>query len=141
MPKVETIFLIDDDADDREVFAGALSSVNPTITLMTAVDGVDALQKLKENFPQLPDVIFLDLNMPGQTGKEGLRQIRSNSDYNDIPVIIYSTSNSHTEIEDCYREGANLYVVKPFHFNELISTLQKILITEWKPNLILPIIK
>ena len=88
-----------------------------------------------------PDIIFLDLNMPGQTGKECLRQIRSNSDYNDIPVIIYSTSNSHTEIEDCYREGANLYVVKPFHFNELISTLQKILITEWKPNLILPIIK
>lgn len=125
MPKVETIFLIDDDADDREVFAGALSSVNPTITLMTAVDGVDALQKLKENFPQLPDVIFLDLNMPKMNGKQLLKELKNDTHFKFIPVFIYSTSSNNEDKRDTMGNGAADFIVKPNSYGELCKILEE----------------
>ena len=66
---MKSVFLIDDDADDREIFAETLLSEHPAINYLEAENGADALHKLRsESFPK-PDLIFLDLNMPIMDGR------------------------------------------------------------------------
>ncbi len=80
-----------------------------------AEDGQALLNKL-ENSP-LPDVILLDLNMPFINGKECLKVLRQNPQYNKVPILIYSTSNSKNDIDYCLQNGANYYIVKPSSYH------------------------
>ena len=80
-----------------------------------------------ENTAELPDIIFLDMNMPGKSGKECLREIRANPKFREIAIVIYSTSASAADLEDTFVAGANVYVKKPNDFVELKSILAYIL--------------
>lgn len=90
---MKIIFLIDDDIDDREIFQDALGYLGKDFVYLEAIDGQDALLKLKNNV-SVPDVIFLDLNMPRMDGHEFLDEFIKVDRYKKIPVIIYSTSPS-----------------------------------------------
>lgn len=129
MTKINTILLADDDPDDRFLFEEALAIADGTVQLHCAVDGVDTLEKL--NSQTLPDVIFMDVNMPRMNGIDCLRAVRSSEALRAIPVIMYSTS-SHYRTE-CFDSGATDYIEKPSDFDKLCAKLQQVLIEGAKP--------
>jgi CheY-like chemotaxis protein len=126
MQKYNHVLLIDDDEDDRWLFSEAVARTVPAALCTTAPGGQEALNILVKTLP-LPDIIFLDLNMPGMDGKRCLMQLKKDPTLNHIPVIIYSTSNFHKDIEDAIRLGAADFVIKPSDFNHLCSLVKKLL--------------
>lgn len=122
MSPLNTILLVDDDADDRFLFEEALNVAAPSITLQTAVDGVDALNQLSDGAQ--PDIIFMDVNMPRMNGIDCLRELQKSAS-RDIPVIMYSTSSHYKkECTDC---GAVDYIEKPNDFEKLCSKLKSVI--------------
>jgi CheY-like chemotaxis protein len=119
---IQYILLVDDDADDQYVFKDALQNVDASITVETAVDGIDALQKLAEN-KAAPQLIFLDLNMPRMNGKSFLKEIKLSQALQSIPVIVYSTSSNPVDIEETKALGAKDFIIKPNSYNELCEVL------------------
>ncbi|HTB52194.1 MAG TPA: response regulator [Ferruginibacter sp.] len=120
------LFLVDDDKDDQEIFVDALKNVDNYIHCITALNGLEALQKLKFELISLPDFIFLDLNMPLMGGRECLIEIKKDSNLRHIPVVIYSTSASKKDIQEALQLGA-IFLQKPNKFNELVQDLLKII--------------
>lgn len=122
MSKYTRIFIADDDEDDLNFFQDAVKETCPTVELTMAEDGQELLEKLEK--APLPDVILLDLNMPYINGKECLKVLRQNPEYNKVPILIYSTSNAKSDIEYCLQNGANYYIVKPnsYHAVKLVVT-------------------
>ncbi|MBS1684231.1 MAG: response regulator [Bacteroidetes bacterium] len=126
------IMLADDDEDDRELFAQAVEASLPEAQLAIAENGNVLLQKLK-NSPEgaIPDVLFLDMNMPIKNGKECLSEIRSSQQLSAIPVIIYSTSGNQEQVDEMYAHGADYYIRKPSSFSLLKEMLQVIGSMDW----------
>lgn len=119
------IVLADDDPDDRELFASALSEVDQGMTLVTLEDGEKLFTRLR-TMP-LPDIIFLDLNMPRKNGRECLAEIHKDRSFDSIAVIIYSTSISPHEMEDAWNSGAACLIRKPDSYTTLKEIIQKVL--------------
>lgn len=111
---MKIIFLIDDDADDREIFADLLAENHPSIIYQEAVNGAIAFEKLRSGSFTKPDLIFLDLNMPVMDGRTFLQQIKKDNDFVDIPVIIYSTSSSELDKVFAKENGAALFLTKQY---------------------------
>ncbi|MBC7868067.1 MAG: response regulator [Gloeobacteraceae cyanobacterium ES-bin-316] len=126
------ILLADDDADDRELFEEVLKDINPTIKLQPVEDGMHLMKMLQDESEPLPDLVFLDLNMPGKNGKECLQEIKKDNRLKDLPVIIYSTSCQPKDITDTHGIGAHLYICKPSSFAELIAVVKKVLSLDFK---------
>lgn len=118
--------LADDDSDDRMFFQKAVRSLELPTKLSFAEDGVELMDFLHTNIDQLPDVVFLDLNMPRKKGDECLREIKNNVAMGHMPVIMYSTS-PHEDVADIlYECGAHYYVRKPDYYM-LEKVLQHVL--------------
>jgi DNA-binding NarL/FixJ family response regulator len=81
---------------------------------------------------KLPHILFLDLNMPGKTGIECLKEIRANTRFKDVSVAIYSTSSSEKDIEDTFIEGANIYIKKPNDFSALKKVIKEVINMNWQ---------
>lgn len=124
--------LIDDDEDDVLFFMDALQEIDPSLRLMTASNGEEALQMLLARDTLIPDYIFLDMNMPLVNGRECLIRIRQVDSLSAVPVIIYSTSTGRTEAAGLVSLGASYYLTKPFRFSEMIKSIRFILSGEWK---------
>lgn len=118
------ILLVDDDEDDRLFFQEALEDLGDPVLLKTAEHGKDALEILEVFSEMKPDAIFLDLNMPVMDGQECLKRIRANSMYDDIKIIIYSTSYNPTTAKVLASEGANHYIRKPSNYLSLIDVIK-----------------
>jgi len=120
------IFLADDDKDDRIFFSDALREI-PLETQVTEFNnGVELMADLHSDSP-LPEVIFLDLNIPLMDGFECLSDIGEIKKFKTIPVIIYSTSFHKTNIQRLQEMGATQYLRKPMSFNQLKTLLYKCL--------------
>ena len=126
------VILADDDPDDRLLFKDAIGEINKSVALVTLPGGIELMAHLKDDNNPLPDLIFLDLNMPRKTGFECLDEIRRNEKLKDLCVIIYSTSNQFKDILDSLNKGANLYFTKPYNFPELENKLRKIFQLNWE---------
>ncbi|MFN8308740.1 MAG: response regulator [Chitinophagales bacterium] len=111
----ETLFLIDDDADDRNLFRAVLEDFEAEVNYVTAVDGLDALQKL-QSAELLPKLIVLDLGMPFMGGSDLLIELNKIERLKQVPVVIYSTS--------------------PFHFAKNVEQQIKVADTIEKPSTI-----
>ena len=125
------LLLADDDEDDRALFRERIIEIGANVELSTVKDGFQLMHALSEA-EWLPDVIFLDLNMPYKSGKECLNEIRQNAKLKHIPIVIFSTSNSEIDIEETFKKGANLYFKKPIDFNLQKTLVRKILAINWK---------
>lgn len=117
------ILLADDDQDEIDFFQEAVTRLNIPLGLKAVGDGQKVLDFLQSNTIR-PDFIFLDLNMPRMNGLECLQQIRSEKDFCDIPVVIYSTSSNDIEIDEALENGANLYIIKTYSIPQLVNKLQ-----------------
>lgn len=120
------VLLVDDDKDDRFFFRLALTELQLNIKLTTANDGEALTLKLAEPEDSLPDLVFLDLNMPRKNGFECLDEIRAQEKFNHIFVAIYTTSISPTDILESYKKGANLYLNKPNMFEDMKPLLRRV---------------
>lgn len=89
------------------------------------------LDLLEERKKSLPDVIVLDVNMPGMSGIECLRIIRKTKGLDHLPVIIMSTSTNPKTIDEAFIHGADSYAVKPGKFDDLKRIVEKIIVTDW----------
>jgi len=127
MEKVISIFLVDDDTDDQDIFVEVLKEINASIHCTTAFDGEEALAILKNNLPHLPDYIFLDLNMPRMNGRQFLKVLKSIEILKDIPVIIYSTSSSLSHKEEMMNLGAAYFLTKHNSLAGLRTELEHVL--------------
>lgn len=125
-------FIADDDPDDQELFIEALHEIDALFKYETALDGQEALNKLMNNAINLPDYIFLDLNMPKMNGKECLAEIQKNQLLKKIPVIIYSTSADQKDMHEAMQLGAVFFLQKPNRFEELFRALKHIINYDWK---------
>lgn len=128
--KIQNIFLADDDSDDVFLFREALKEVTNEVNVHTAENG-DILLKMLAGKPALPDIIFLDLNMPIKNGFQSLEEIRANAEYNTIPVAILSTSSDEKAIITAHKNGANAYITKPVAFTDLKKIIVKCLGMNW----------
>ncbi len=120
------ILLADDDHADRLLFEEAIQESKIHTRVHTVQDGVELMEYLAEKNQILPELLFLDLNMPRKNGLECLKEIRSNPLYNDIAVAIYSTSASEKDIEETFSQGANAYINKPNNYKDLKKVLEKV---------------
>jgi CheY-like chemotaxis protein len=121
------LLLIDDDEDDHEIFLTAAAEVSPTIRCVAMFDAAEALQKLVARALR-PEVIFLDLNMPGMNGQQFLTEIKKDVALRSLPVIIFSTSSQPRTIEAMKALGAHDFITKPGLFDELVHVLKRVLL-------------
>lgn len=120
------ILLVDDDVIDRELFVDAINLVGKQYRITEAENGEKALEYLNSTL-RLPQLIILDLNMPVKDGRETLQDIKAHNIFKSIPVCIMSTSNAQFDITNAYDNGANLFLVKPLEFKQLIEMLSSLL--------------
>lgn len=122
---METIFLLaDDDVDDTQFFCDALGEIDPSIICYCAIDGKEVFEILQNPALKKPQIIFLDINMPGMDGWECLTQLKNNEEYKHIPVIIVSTSSHQREADIALDMGALCLFTKPTYYMELKDTLK-----------------
>lgn len=125
------ICLVDDDQDDREIFQEAFNDLNSGNDLSTFNNGLEVIDYLT-SVEVIPDIIFLDLNMPLIGGLETLREIRKNERLKTLSVAIYSTSSTDKDIEETLAAGANIYITKPASFSSLKDMLKKVIKMNWQ---------
>jgi CheY-like chemotaxis protein len=126
------VFLADDDPDDRILFKDALEQVDSNVSLIVHDGGVELMKHLNDEMNPLPDLVFLDLNMPRKNGFECLEEIRANPRFKHLCVIIYSTSSQFKDILETLNKGANLYFTKPSTFQDLVGRLNRIFTLNWE---------
>ena len=121
------IFIVDDDPDDRQIILDAFLEHTNMLDYVFLEDGKELLDTLKSSeAADYPSLIILDLNMPGMLGLQVLKEIRSNSRYSHIPIIVMTTSELNTDRKHSYELGANCFLTKPKLYTELIKLTQSI---------------
>lgn len=129
---VMNIVLADDDADDRFLFDEAISEIDVKTKLSLFNDGKALMDYLLLPDTALPEIVFLDLNMPIKNGMQCLKEIRANDKLKELCVAIYSTSSSEEDIENTFVNGANVYINKPNSFSALKKAIDKVLKINWQ---------
>jgi CheY-like chemotaxis protein len=127
--------VVDDDCDDTELFAEAIGSLDVAVSCLNASDGKEALDKLKSNAFEKPDIIFLDINMPVMNGWEFLSRLKGSEGLKEIPVIMYSTSSKSSDIKTAMSSGALCFFTKPNSFLTLTNILRIVVEYMQKGNL------
>lgn len=126
------VLLAEDDKDDRDDFIEAFEGLKIQTDIETVKDGEELLNYLNESGAIMPDLLFLDLNMPKKSGLECLIQIKQIDRLKNLTVVIYSTSSSDKDIEDTFLNGANIYLKKPSDLSILKKNLLHVLTVDWQ---------
>ena len=124
------LLIVDDDIKQSKLFEHLLAELGHEHKCFHAESGSAALDFLRraaphENAPR-PDLILLDVNMPGNDGCETLRLIKSDSNLRCIPVIMFSASVDYRDVTRCYEQHANAYIRKPLDLDSSLSLVNKI---------------
>lgn len=119
------ILVIDDSATERHFFSSVLQKNGHDVTL--AMDGEEGIEKAKE---LTPDLILMDLVMPGLNGFQATRQLSQNETTTDIPIVIVSTKDQETDKLWATRQGATGYLVKPTKEKQLMKHINALLVSQ-----------
>lgn len=123
--RVYNLLLADDDDDDCDFFKEALDELSIPFCLDTVSDGVQLMEFLSDKPKEsLPDILFLDLNMPRKNGTECLTEIKQNEKLQHLSVIIFSTSLDTHIVDTMYEKGAIYYIRKPGDYNKLKKVIK-----------------
>ncbi|MDB6127488.1 MAG: two-component system response regulator [Verrucomicrobia bacterium] len=132
MPTLRPILLAEDNPNDVELIVTALKEARLANEIVIANDGAQALDFLYRRGDHAgrttaqPAVILLDLKMPKVDGGEVLRQIRSDPNLKELPVVVLTSSREESDLLQSYEHGVNAYVVKPVDFEEFTSAVAKL---------------
>jgi CheY-like chemotaxis protein len=122
------ILLVDDNPGDVRLTREALSEAKIANRLTVAVDGEAAMKILKHQPPHedapRPDLILLDLNMPGMDGREVLSRVKNDDELRSIPVVVLTSSEADADVQEVYDLHANCYIVKPVNFDRLMQVVR-----------------
>ena len=123
-----TVLCVDDDADDREIVCFTIGEIDPSLHVIHAEDGVEALNyltkaKLEET---LPCLVILDINMPRMDGRQTLSEIKKDDQLAALPVVVFSTSNNPVDKLYCERFGVEL-VTKPATMHTMQNEVKRLL--------------
>ncbi len=132
------IFLADDDNDDRALFSKALAELPLQCDVVHFTDGIHLMAQLMIDSTILPDLIFLDINMPLMDGAACLRKIRDPENLLDIPVVIYTSAIDRKDMVLLEAMGATGYLKKPNSFNQLKTLLYRCIkpfYSHWKTGI------
>jgi CheY-like chemotaxis protein len=140
-----SLLIVEDSDEDFEALKRIISQVSPfPLSIHRCQDGDDALDFLNQegiynNIINIshPELIILDLNLPGTDGREVLVTIKQSQLLKIIPVIVFSTSANPKDIEDCYQSGVNSYMLKPMNISDLKDSVRTLL-DYWLKAMVLP---
>lgn len=121
------ILLADDDTDDCIFFREAVEEFSLFKSLTAVHDGEQLMLLLANETSELPDVLFLDLNMPRKNGFECLFEIKLNTNLKKLPVIMFSTSFEQEVVNMLYKNGAQYFIRKPSEFSQFKKIIQQTL--------------
>lgn len=127
------ILLVEDNPEDADLTMRALKKNKVTSRILHLDDGVSALEYIfctgefaHRNIELKPKVVLLDLNMPKISGIEVLKKIKSDDRTKVIPVVVLTSSRESPDVETCYLQGANSYIVKPVGFENFTETITEL---------------
>lgn len=123
------ILLVEDEPADVRLIEEAIESLRPSIRCVSATDGVETFDLLygRGDYEEThPDLILLDLKLPDTTGQQLLTELKQHDEWKVIPVVVLSQIDDPKTIEECYRLGANAYIVKPGDFEGTRAALQDV---------------
>jgi CheY-like chemotaxis protein len=130
--EVIRILLADDDPDDQLLFREALEGIKIRTQVNTVENGIELMKLLHHHENILPHILFMDLHMPMKSGMDCLQEIRRNPAFQDVAVVIYSTSSMDRDIEESFVRGANVFLQKPNDFPSLKKALGEIITINWQ---------
>ncbi len=133
------IFLAEDDKEDCDLFKEALDELDIASTVTIFADGEQLVKQLTRKRSKLPDVLFLDLNMPRKNGFATLGAIKRNEKLDQIPVIILSSAHEDFSASQVFSDAAHYYIRKPSEFAELKKLISKALTLTLTGNNPLPL--
>lgn len=114
--------IVDDSATERSIITGCLEKVGINVSI--ALSGEEALEKIEQN---CPDLIVLDVVLPGRSGFEICRELKGSESTNKIPIILCSTKGTEMDKFWGMKQGADAYIPKPIDQEELVTTVQKLI--------------
>ena len=116
------ILYAEDDRDDLDLVRDAFSTYHDQIEIVHGFDGREALQQLQKLIANntVPCLIILDINMPGMDGRQTLIQLKQSEKTRNIPVVMFTTSNSKLDKDFATKWGAD-FITKPLKFNEVVN--------------------
>lgn len=126
MRRQPEILLIEDNSADIDITREGLAALERPTRLTVISDGARALDYLRNRGAPRPDLVLLDLNLPGCRGVEVLGSIKADPALLEIPVVVVSSSQSPVDIRDSYRQHANCYVVKPLEVDDYIGVVSRV---------------
>ena len=126
------VLLIEDDTIEVMKLKRAISSLEMNHELIEAKNGEEALTILKKN-TVLPDILFLDLNMPKINGIEFLKILKKDQVFRFLPTIMLTTSSNRKDILACYDIGVAGYIIKPLKYSDYVAKIEKAL-NYWSMN-------
>lgn len=124
------IFIVDDDADDRKIILDALLENHPDLDHLFIPSAEELLTTLQASEIQRPDLILLDLNMPGIQGLQALKEIRGKKFFTQIPIVVLTTSTLDKDRELSYELGASCFLTKPHNYKKMLAVAAAI-VTLW----------
>jgi chemotaxis family two-component system response regulator Rcp1 len=129
-PGLIDILFVEDSPADIELALQALREAGARSRLFVVSDGEAAMAFLQRKWPYerspRPDLILLDLNLPGKDGREVLAEVKGSEDLKQIPVVILTGSPNDEDVGEAYALNANAYLKKPADLDELIETVKLI---------------
>jgi len=132
------ILLADDDYADCLLFKDALEELPISASLTIVHNGEEVIKEITNKKKKLPDVLFLDLNMPRKNGFATLGEIKRSIDLQDLTVIIFSTSSDMQMVKQVYKDAAHYYICKPVDFLEMKKVIYEALSLLSKENTPMP---
>lgn len=133
------ILLADDDMTDCLLFKEALEELPLSTSLTTVNNGEQLIEIITKKGKKMPDVIFLDLNMPRKNGFATLGQIKRSDELQKLTIIIFSTASDIDTINKVYRDAAHYFISKPADFTQLKKVIYEALILVTRKNNPLPL--
>lgn len=125
-PQAE-VLLVDDSPADIDLTREALNQHNSPFHIRVATDGIEAMKIIRgqdEHADEiLPDLVILDLNLPGKDGRSVLSEVKTDPALRTTPVVIFSTSSAQRDVMLCYQLGANSYVTKPGNLQDFMAAV------------------
>ena len=124
------LLLVEDNPGDVFLMRVAIATFleQGTVQFSTVTDGIQAVAFLRHHAPYTevacPDLVLLDLNLPGKSGYEVLAELQQDAELRSMPVVVLTTSDNPEDISRCYELGANAYVVKPLELGQFLHVGQ-----------------
>lgn len=121
----QRLLLVEDSPTDVMLVEEALETVDAPVELDVADNGLVAIRMMRERLSStsMPSLVILDLNMPGLSGFDVLKEVNEDPDLRRVPVVVMSTSAAPDDIARSYDLGARAYIVKPSRFADLVEVL------------------